>query len=269
MGGTRLFTALAAWLIALVPASTIATPAVDLLPHRALYRMSLDSADRGSGIAGARGTMLYQFADRCDGWTVDSRVRLVIVYSGGEEVETRWSFVSWESKTGLRYRYRVRHDRDGETVERLTGRAVLDAGGGGAARFDEPEGMAMELGDGTLFPTQHLKAILAAARAGRPLLSRTLFDGASLDNPFEVNAVMSPIPTTGRKAIPVADGLGAVPAWRVRLAFFPVDSRSELPDFEVEIDYREDGIAEEVLQDYGDYTLKLMPETIEVLETDC
>ena len=35
--------------------------AIELIPHRAVYGMNLHSAQRGSGITGARGNMIYGF----------------------------------------------------------------------------------------------------------------------------------------------------------------------------------------------------------------
>jgi hypothetical protein len=73
-----------------------------------------------------------------------------------------------------------------------------------------------------------------------------------------------------------AAGLADTPAWRTRLAFFPVRFPAPqavpavLPEFEIEADYRADGVAERILQDFGDFTLELEPVRIERLpRPDC
>ena len=98
-------------------ASLDAFGAGGLIGHRAMYGMSLDSADAATGIVDARGAMEYRFADTCDGWTVENRTFLTINYDEGDESKTTWSFVSWESKDGLDYRFRVQHSRNDKIVE--------------------------------------------------------------------------------------------------------------------------------------------------------
>ena len=170
-------------LFAAVPAATQAAPAGagGLTPHRMLYRLSLASASPGSGMTGADGATVYRFAEGCDGWTVGKQTYLRLRYEGRAEVKSTWSFVSWESKDGLRYRFRMRHDRDGKTVEVLQGTAALDRpGGAGVARFLKPADTTIDLPAGTLFPTQHLRALIGAAREGESPFARVVFEGASL-----------------------------------------------------------------------------------------
>src|SRR5258708_32694379 len=63
-----LATALAAPILAVEPAR-----AIEITPHRALYNLSLGAAKSASGVADARGTMLLEWADSCDGWTIEQR----------------------------------------------------------------------------------------------------------------------------------------------------------------------------------------------------
>src|SRR5258708_12730775 len=55
--------------------------AIDVEPHRAVYKMTLERAQSASGVVGAGGTMLYQWADSCDGWTIDQRYNLLMQYT--------------------------------------------------------------------------------------------------------------------------------------------------------------------------------------------
>jgi hypothetical protein len=61
-----------------------------------------------------------------------------------------------------------------------------------------------------------------------------------------------------------------LPVWRVRLAYFPLLSNEEFPEFEIEVDYSEDGVAQRMVQDFGDFTLNLAPSRFELLPSpDC
>lgn len=291
-----------------VAAAALAVAAVgsaraDLVPHTALYSAHLADAAERTRLVAAEGVMQYTFADACDAWTVETRVYLRLRYDeliGGELVESSWSFASTESKDGRRYRFNVRHGRDGDVLEKLSGTAERTPGKGGHAVFKEPDGREVALPAGTLFPTDHLVRLLDAAAEDRHRFSRPLFDGASLDNPYEVNAVIAgPVELPRKAGAPTsapegmrgagrifprpavrsrvalamarAAGLADTPAWRTRLAFFPVGvpaPRAEpavLPEFEIEADYRADGVAERILQDFGDFVLELEPVRIERL----
>ncbi|MFQ5763560.1 MAG: EipB family protein [Rhodospirillales bacterium] len=271
--------------------------AAALVPHRAVYRMSLASARSGSGLSGAKGLMLYRFADACDHWAVETNIYLELRYAEGPDARIAWSFAALEAKDGSSYRFRLRHERDGKPVESLKGTARIDAAGGAGTASFEDSGpskppQTMDLAAGTLFPTRHLVAVLAAARAGERFLPKTVFDGASLDNPYRVTATIGAArQEAGQEArqeagsaagakgkeqqapnapgplgkLLDAAGLEAGPAWPVRLAFFPARSRRPEPEFEIGVDYRADGIAERVEQDYGEFVIDMAPAEFEVL----
>ena len=42
-----------------------------LVDHRATYAMKMVRSSGQGGIAGARGAMVYEFRDTCDGWQVE------------------------------------------------------------------------------------------------------------------------------------------------------------------------------------------------------
>ncbi|PPR71871.1 MAG: hypothetical protein CFH05_01428 [Alphaproteobacteria bacterium MarineAlpha3_Bin4] len=254
----------------------IEAQAGDLLPHRALYRMSLATTSSTSDITDARGAMLYSFTDVCDAWASETNVYLRLEYEGGGERETTWSFASWEAKNGKSYHFRIRHNRDGRTLEVLQGKVALPSpGSAGIAQFTSPEETEIELPSGTLFPTRHLLALLNETNQNGRLL-RTVFDGASLENPYEISAIIGSKSgdqgsgengdLVARTKTILAAGLERTPTRHIRMAFFPHQSHNALPEFELSVDYRGDGVAEHIRQDFGKFTLDLVPDNIEVLD---
>jgi len=255
-------------------------------PHRALYGMELGTTTQGSDVNDASGTMFYRFEPQCDGWEVETRVAMRLHYGTGgalEVVESTWTFTSFESYDGSRLTYAVDHRRNGELQEAFAGEAGKDADGG-AASFNEGGMFSVELPSGTLFPAEHLIRLLAHARKTGAPFKQVVFDGASIDNPYEVNAIVIGPVHDGIVAVgtqehvrlkpknPVLVEASATPdtardlnVWRVRMAYFPLLSMTGMPDFELEVDYREDGIAERMVQDFGDFTLNLSPRRVEVL----
>ena len=254
----------------------IEAQAGDLLPHRALYRMSLATTSSTSDITDARGAMLYSFTDVCDAWASETNVYLRLEYEGGGERETAWSFASWEAKNGKSYHFRIRHSRDGQPVEFLQGKVALPSpGSAGIAQFTSPEETEIKLPSGTLFPTRYLLALLNETHQNGRLL-RTVFDGASLENPYEISAVIRSQSgdqgigenddlVTRTKTI-LAAGLERTPIRHIQMAFFPHQSHNALPEFELGVDYRGDGVAEQIRQNFGKFTLDLVPDNIKVLD---
>jgi len=244
--------------------------AVDLQPHRAVYRMVLDKARRNSDVVSANGVMVYRFARVCDGWTVENRTFLRLLYDNDTEADTLWSFASWEAKDGLSFRFHTRYEQDGKIIEKLDGSASLHGrGGAGTARLATPE-TRIALPAGTLFPTEHLREVVAAAESGRHAFGRVVFDGASLENPYLVNALFGPLSSGTAEAMASALKLPVRPAWWMRMAFFSMGAIEAEPEFEMSAQYRSDGIADHILQQFDAFSLDVRIKEVELLPPpDC
>ena len=256
-----------------VEGAQAASAAADLSPHRAIYRMNLASTKSGSGVTAATGAMSYKFGDSCDGWIVENKTALTFSYSDGAPVTTTWDFVTWESKDGLHYRFRVRSTRDGQVNEEIDGVADLDGKGrGGVAKFTLPENSTLQLPKGTLFPTEHTIRLIEMAMKGEHIIERTLFDGTGTDQTFAVNAVIGPA-RPGSVHPQMANINGALlssQSWPMQLAFFPDGSNEPDPDYEVAVRYYQNGVADEVLQSFGNFSLRGTLESLESLpKPDC
>lgn len=246
-------------------------PESRLAGHQAIYRVSLASAAAGSGMADISGAVVYRFADTCDGWAVENRVALRFARNEGDQTDSVWIYTSWESKDGRAFRFRMRDTRNGETVEELGGEASMPGGDGpGVARLTVPWEADVELPAGTQFPMAHLLGLFEKARAGERYVPATVFDGADLDNPYYVGAVIGPASPEKQRGLTEKLGIGDLPIWAVRLAFFPGGQSGAVPKFEVGVDYREDGIAAAVVQDFGDFAIDLTLEKLELFpDPDC
>lgn len=242
-----------------------------LQPHRAIYRLSLAKTATRGDVAAADGSMFYRFAQGCDGWTVENRTVLHLTFQSGGEAETVWTFASWESADGLQFRFYTRYEQDGEMVERLAGRATLEgSGAAGTVTFSEPADRVIALPLGTLFPAEHIRALTAAAERGEKTLETVVFDGASLDNPYLIHAVLKPLAQAQREQLAAKTGLRVAPAWLTHMAFFPYHQREPGPEFEIAAHYRADGIADRIIQYFSDFTLSVQLGEFEALaRPDC
>lgn len=249
---------------------TVSADDIQMTSHRGLYNITLKSAVGGSGISGAKGTMAYNFANQCEGWTIENYTRLTLDYGERGGADNDWRFVSWEAKDGSNYRFRVRQDQDGMTVEELKGSARIGAGQAGKAVFVEPDNTEITLPKGALFPTSHIRQLLAAAKRGETSFPKVMFDGASLENPYEVSAMIRPGKGTENPLLAGKDGEKERTFWKIHMAFFHLNSKESVPAFELSVNYRDDGIADYIYQDFGDFALTMKLTELELTEKpDC
>lgn len=259
-------------------APPLPTGEVKLMPHRAEYTMSLNSTRMsGTGVTGASGKMSYRFGDSCDGWTVENKTAVTFAYADSAPVATVWDYVTWESKDGLRFRFHVRSLRDGALSEEIAGSASLEAKDKpGRVRFTQPEQKTVSLPAGTVFPTDHTIRLLEAAEKGTRVLAKVVFDGTDANGPFNVTGVVTRLVPANSNTSPAIGKVGVnatlltAPSWFMQLAFFPAGSTEAEPDYEVGLRYYMNGISDEMIQSYGDFTLKATLDKLEPLrKPDC
>jgi hypothetical protein len=251
--------------VALVCVTAGAAGAAEIMPHRALYTMTLGRANGDAGVTEASGTMAYQWGESCDGWTVEQHYRLKMGYAESPDVNIASNFVTWEAKDGLRYRFHQKEARKGAEDEEIVGTAKLDGPGkGGAADFEKPEAKNFKLPPGMLFPSAHTIFLIDKAKAGENFISKHIFDGATVEGAVLVSAVI------GAKVEPDAEAakgnpLLNRPGWRVRLAFFPADPKAEKPNYELGMLLLDNGVSRDMVIDYGDYSIHAKLDDIEAL----
>lgn len=257
------------------PAAPSAAPqapaaAIDVVPHRAVYSMSLASAKNSSGVVQAHGALSFEWGDSCDGWTIEQRYKLQLSFSQNTEAEITTNYVTWEAKDGTAYRFNVRKTKNGAPDEQISGWAKLDGPGlGGTAEFTLPRKMTMKLPPGTIFPTQHTLVLLQRAIAGDRMVPRTVFDGATPEGAAQVSALIGralPVPGAAPSSTANIDALLTRPGWYMRMAYFGIDKTdSTEPDYEIGMDLQDNGVARGIRLDYSDFSIKGTLEKIEKL----
>lgn len=239
--------------LALVSPVLAAPSAIHLAAHRAMYRMTLETA-RSSDVIGATGQMGYEVIDACDGWAVRQRLDMRIANAEGQTVHMVSDYVTWESKDGTRLRFHMRQTTDDAVTGQTDGDARLDhPGGAGVAHYTEPKRVDKPLPAGTLFPMAHTAAVLENAEAGKRSFTLPLFDGTD-----ETGAELSSIVVTNlRKPTPTKwPALSELPSARVDIAFFALASTTMLPDYDVAMRYWTNGVADDLRMDFGDFVMR-------------
>lgn len=239
----------------IVFACTLASAAsapVPLAAHDAVYQLSFKSS-RGGEVQAAAGSMGYEVVDTCDGWAVRQRLHMSITNSDGQEIQMESDYATWESKDGLKFRFHVKQTTETAVTSQTDGEAALERiGGPGEAHYTIPRNETKAMPAGTLFPMAHTAAILAAAREGKKFIALPLFDGTdekgAQDSAAAILDWKQPFNT------PHA-ALSALPSTRVRLAFFDRLPNATTPTYEVGMRYWENGVADDMQMDFGDFIM--------------
>lgn len=228
--------------------------AADLLSHRAIYELRLGASRNTGGVTEMTGRMVTEWLETCDGYTLNQRTVTVGRSADGEQMENDYSVASWESKDGLVFRFDVRNQVNGETQEEFSGKAELEGRGkGGQVAFRKPSGETLDLPPGTLFPTEHTKALIDRAAAGETVISRTLFDGSGTDGLFEATAfVGGPITVSAEHKL---EALRRQVGYPMRLSFFHLTEKEGLPAYEVGGPLYASGVSGDLTIEYREFSL--------------
>jgi hypothetical protein len=266
--GCGLAAAVAAFLI-LESAAALAGPAIT--PHLAVYRLGLDSSHGASGVAQASGRIEFEWAEGCDGWTINQRAQLVITDLQGNDFESGWILKAWESTDGLSYRFSVQSAQGGGTPEEIRGRGTLHGPGkGGSVRFSTPSRSALVLPEGTLFPTQYGWRLLDAAVNKELLMWRYMFDGTGEEGLYGVNAALLQSLPGGTQPSFDSPLLAGIESWRVQLSFFGTDEANSEPEHEQTQRMYANGVVDELVMAYDDLSLRASLERLEAVpKPDC
>ena len=229
-----------------------------LASHRGIYSLTLDRARENAAIVDVSGAMLFELIDACESWASRQRFTMTLRNREGTELETGSDYATLESMDGRNLRFSLTQVTQGAVRSRVAGQAELTADGSGVARYSEPEVKELPIPPGTLLPNTHTIAALNAARAGQRLLVAPIFDGTTADGAQQTTTVMSP--WQGPQPVPEAPSLSTLGSSRMRIAFFEPDGEqaggARTPSYEVSLRYFENGVADDMIMDFGDFTVR-------------
>lgn len=230
---------------------------VELLSHRAAYRLSLADAGATSGLTAVQGGLVMEWRAGCDGWISNQRLGFVADTTEGSGFSYDVRFTSWESLDDTQLRFNVRSYDDGSMTDEFRGEASLDQpGASGEVRYSEPEGQTVQLPQGTLFPTGHVRKLIEAAKAGQLVVDSEVFDGSGPDALTRVTAVIGQPKTVTTSAAEAGGSATSERRWPVSLAYHSLATATETPDFEIAFEMNEGGVLYNLMLNYGDFTLK-------------
>lgn len=244
-------------LIGVIAAPALGAP-VDLLSHRAAYRLSLADSGVVGGLSAVRGALVMEWRASCEGWLSTQQLGFVAETAEGPGFAYDVRFSSWESVDNRRLRFNVRSFDETGLAEEFRGQATLDGPDGrGVVNYAKPPDSVVTLPKGTMFPTEHVRSLIRAAQSGERVVSHDVFDGSGPEALTRVAAVIG----EARRA--KDDEAAGQLLWPVNLAYYGVGEPDAMPDFELSFLMAPDGVLYDVTLDYGDFKLKADLEQME------
>ncbi len=232
-----------------------------LLPHRAVYDLSLIKASDRSGISGMDGRIVYEMTgSKCDGYSVRFRF-LTEVQTSRKKFTNDQRTTSYEGGDGRSFSFVNQSYLNGQLEQELRGRAnrkdqkVL-------VEISKPEAVKVELDD-AIFMTEHIGMLIDAAIKQQSIVTAKVFDGSDKgDQLVETTAII------GKKRAEMVDIEGepnevrqqfeGQSAWPISVSYFSTAASAgqgeKLPIYQVSFIMHESGVSRDLKMRYDDYS---------------
>ncbi len=147
-------------------------------PHRAIYELSLGKVRGKASVQTARGRILYDFTgSACEGYTLEFRQVAELDNGEGKISLSDLRSNTWEDGTARSYRFASQNHLNQKLLDAVDGKAERGSGGI-AVTLTKPELRKVDLDAAIVFPTEHVRRIIQAARDGQTILEFPIYDGS-------------------------------------------------------------------------------------------
>jgi EipB-like len=249
--------------------SAVAAPVADqvvLVPHRAVYDLKLSKSKNGRSFDAVRGRILYDFSgNACEGYELQFRQVSELDSSGGKSALSDLRATTWEDGKASKFRFNSENrfnDRNPATVDGHAERNTKAV----AVSLSKPKEKSFTVPVGAVFPTEHMRRIVAAAREGKSILEFPVYDGSETgEKLYNTLTVIGKTIAPGEK--PPHDATTKVPAltklsrWPVTISYFEQESAEkehsgeQTPIYAISFELYENGISRALTLDYADFSV--------------
>jgi hypothetical protein len=253
-------------------------PGVPFLSHQAVYDLSLQKARGNAAVNAAKGRILYKFGgSACEGYATE--FRQVSQLDSGEDKSTVSDLrsTSWEDGNAKSYRFKVDSRTNDGDPSYVDGIAERSDDGTITVKLKQPVTKTFTLDKETVFPTEQIRRIIEAAKAGKRILELAVYDGS--DNGEKIYNTMTvigqPIPGNHAPAAPdvstSSDKLKSLTRWPVTVSYFDrttkPNSGEQTPVYAMSFELYEDGVSRALVLDYNDFVIAGTMDKLDVNET--
>ncbi len=263
---------LAAALSAASGAALAAGPS--LLAHRAVYDIAL-IPEKSRGISNAGGRIAFEFSgNACDGYALNFRQVTTIDDGEGRQKVMDMRSSTWEDGEGRSFRFNLKNMVNNVTSQQSDGTAERAGDGGVSIVLKQPKRTKLDLPDEPVFPTEHTRRLLEAAKKGERSLNIALYDGSDGGEKYYDTTALIGHPVDGPAKDRLEDavrkaGLEGERRWPVSVSYFETGQPGDrTPVYVMSFDLLESGVYSNLKFDFGDFSLAARMSQFERLKAD-
>ena len=246
------------------PAAAPPADRVLLAPHRAIYDLRLAKSQGSRGIEAIRGRILYDFSgNACDGFELKFRQVSEIDSGEGKPALSDLRSSTWEDGDAKKFRFSSENLFNERSADVVDGQAERNTQAV-AVRLSKPRQKDFTVPSGAVFPTEHMRRIIAAARENKSVLEFPVYDGSETgDKLYNTLTVIGHPITPGEKTPNDAGAktLANLTRWPVTISYFDkLDEKTEqggeqTPVYSIGFELYENGVSRALVLAYPDFTI--------------
>jgi hypothetical protein len=253
-------------IVAIAASGTMAAPvdSVALAPHRAVYDLKLLKSHGNRGIESVRGRILYDFSgSACDGYELKFRQVAEMNSGEGAAVLSDLRSTTWEDGSAKKFRFNSENLLNDKRTDAVNGRAERQAKAV-AVSLSKPKDKSFTVPVGAVFPTEHMRRIIAAAREGKTIVELPVYDGSETgEKMYHTLTVIGQPIKPGEKPVDdvSAKTLDQLTRWPVNISYFEQKSAQQeqtgeqVPVYTIGFELYENGVSRALVLDYSDFTI--------------
>lgn len=236
--------------------------AVALASHRAVYDLKLAQSRGKRPMTSVNGRILYDFTGNpCEGYALQFRQVSQLDSGEGRVSLSDLRATTWEEGTAKRLRFHSQNFLDEKLRDAVDGQAErLEKGIG--VKLTKPSDKSMAFDAEIVFPTEHVRRIIVAAREGKTTYEAVVYDGSeSGEKLYETLAVIgkaiAPRERQPTDAAANQAALDTLTRWPVTISYFDKSKQGgeQTPIYAITFELYENGVSRALLLDYGDFVV--------------
>jgi len=222
----------------------------------------------------ARGRILYNFTGSvCEGYKLEFRQVSELDNGEGKQTLSDLRSNTWEDGIGKNYTFASQNYLNQRLVDTVDGKAERQSGWIGVT-LTKPKDKKVELDAAIVFPTEHVRRIIDAAREGKPILEFPVFDGSETgEKVYNTLTVIGheiapdqKVPTDATAGLPAFVGMKR---WPVTVSYFERSAKpgEQIPVYSIGFELYENGISRALMLDYNDFSISGELRTLEIKDS--
>jgi hypothetical protein len=253
-----------------------AAKTVNLSPHVAIYDLTLKSSRGKRSLESVRGRIVYDFSgSSCEGYALQFRQVTELDSGEGKVALSDLRTTTWEEGDGKSFRFKSQNYMDRQQIGEVDGSADREKSSV-AVKLSKPEDKKFDAGT-VVFPTEHMRLLIEAAEASKPLLEVDVYDGSESGE-----KIYHSLSVIGRRIEPdktvddaAADkDFASLARWPVTISYFDRVAKKaddqpgeQMPIYAISFEMYENGISRALRLDYGDFVIDGKMSSLEVKKT--